>query len=457
MTICFSKRDLLRQLFVAVALTAASAMASSAQSLSIPPIPIDTFTLSNGLQVIVSEDHSTPLVSVQVWYDVGSAHEAEGRSGFAHLFEHMLFEETEHLADGEISTLIQRAGGNQNGTTNTDRTAYYENLPSNRLNLAFWLHAERMARLVISEENFERQREVVKEERRLRVDNQPYQNAGLTLDTLLTDYRPYRHTIIGSMEDLDAATVGDVQSFYRDHYSPNNATVTVVGDVTTEQVRELAEEYFGAIPRGPEIPSLPPIPASPRTDGERRVEVQDPLAQLPLIWMAWNTPPANHPDQDALQILAQILSTGESSRLYRRLVNEEQVALSFIAQPDARVGPGSFRMGALPNQGVALRTLESLIYEEIEKVKNEGVTDRELEKALNQQRAGAIASRLTAQGKGQLLQSYRLFYGSPFEANRDLERLEAVTVEDIRRVARLYLVEQNRTVVTAVPSRPAGD
>ena len=438
-------------------LTLAAFSGAGAQSLEIPPIPIDTFTLSNGLHVIVSPDHSTPLVSVQVWYDVGSAHEAEGRSGFAHLFEHMLFEETENLADDEISLLVQRAGGNQNGTTNTDRTAYYENLPSNRVNLAFWLHAERMARLVVTEENFERQREVVKEERRLRIDNQPYQNANLTLDTLLTDYTPYRHTIIGSMADLDAATLEDVQSFYRQYYVPNNATITVVGDVTTPQIRALAEEYFGAIPRGAQPAALPPASATPRSDGERRVEVADPLAQLPLIWMAWNTPPANHPDQDALQLLAQILSTGESSRLYRRLVNEERVALSFIAQPDTRLGPGSFRMGALPNQGVELSRLEDLIEEEIQKVVNEGVTDRELEKALNQQRAGAIASRLTAQGKAQMLQSYRLFYGSPYEVNRDMARMEAVTVDDIRRVARTYLVDANRTVVTAVPSRPAGE
>ncbi len=433
------------------------APAASAQSIEIPPIPIDTFTLDNGLYVIVSPDHSTPLVSVQVWYDVGSAHEAEGRSGFAHLFEHMLFEETEHLADDEISQLVQQAGGNYNGTTNTDRTAYYENLPSNRVNLSFWLHAERMARLVVSEENFERQREVVKEERRLRVDNQPYQNAGLTLDTLMTDYLPYRHTIIGSMADLDAATLEDVRSFYRQHYVPNNATLTVVGDVTTAQIRALAEEYFGDIPRGATPTPLPPASATPRTDGERRAEVPDPLAQLPLMWMAWNTPPANHPDQDALQILAQILSTGESSRLYRRLVNQEQAALAFIAQPDTRLGPGSFRMGALPNQGVELSRLEGLIEEEIQKVIQDGVTDREIEKALNQQRAGAIASRLTAQGKAQMLQSYRLFYGSPFEVNRDIERMEAVTADEVRRVARTYLVTENRTVVIAVPSRPAGE
>ncbi|HSG47296.1 MAG TPA: pitrilysin family protein, partial [Longimicrobiales bacterium] len=276
---------------LAATLLAAATAPASAQDTAVPPLPIDTFTLANGLHVMVSTDHSTPVVAVNMWYNVGSAHEAEGRSGFAHLFEHMLFEETENLEDGELDRLISQAGGVNNGTTNTDRTAYYEVLPSNRVNLALWLHAERMGRLVVSEEAFENQREVVKEERRMRVDNQPYAAAQLTRDTLSQDYEPYRHTVIGSMEDLDAAEVGDVREFHRRFYAPNNAVLAVVGDVTVEQVRAMSEEYFGGFPRGPEPRALPPFPEVPRSDGERRAEVPDPLAQLPLVFLSYGTPP----------------------------------------------------------------------------------------------------------------------------------------------------------------------
>jgi predicted Zn-dependent peptidase len=444
-------------LLVLALLTALSPGAAETQGVEVPPLPIDTFTLDNGLRVVVSPDHSTPVVAVSVWYGVGSAHEEEGRSGFAHLFEHMLFEETENLEDGELDRLVSRAGGIFNGNTTTDRTAYFEVLPSNRVNLALWLHAERMGRLVVSEENFETQREVVQEERRLRVDNQPYARAQLTQDTLSQDYLPYRHTVIGSMEDLEAAEVSDVEAFYRRHYTPRNAVLTVVGDVTPEQVRELAQEYFGAFPPGDPVPDLPAPPPVPRTDGERRAEVPDPLAQLPLLSMGYGIPPASHPDQAALTVLSQILSTGESSRLYRRLVNEEEAALAFISNVGARLGPGTMIFAALPNQGHEIEVIESLIEDEIRRVQDAGVTDRELQKAKNQLRAQAVASRTTVQSKATLLQQSQLFYGSAFEANRGPARLEAVTVEDVRRVARTYLVAENRTVVIARPQRPAGE
>ena len=425
---------------------------ASAQ-LAVPAIPIDTFTLDNGLRVIVSEDHSAPVVSVHVWYHVGSAHEEVGRSGFAHLFEHMLFEESENLAEGDFRKYVNEAGGTFNGSTTNDRTNYYEIMPSNRVNLSLWLHAERMGRLIVSKEGFENQRSVVKEERRQRIDNQPYGAAQLAMDTLSTDYFPYKHTVIGSMDDLDAAEVEDVRAFYERYYVPNNAVLAVVGDVTSMQIRDLAEEYFGGFPRGPEMPALPPAPSTPRTDGARRAVIDDPLAQLPLMFMVYNIPPTGHEDLYALEILSSIFAVGESSRLHVKLVKEEQVAPVVVAALNNRVGPGTFMFGSLPNQGSEISQIQALLQSEIDLLQSEGVTERELQKALNNLRANRVRSRLTLQGKATALQNAMLQFGDPFYINTDLARYEAVTVDDVMRVARKYLTAANRTVVIA---RPAG-
>jgi predicted Zn-dependent peptidase len=435
---------------LALAFLAGAGTASAQQTA--PPIDFKTFTLDNGLHFIVHEDHSTPLVAVNVWYDVGSANEPPGRSGFAHLFEHMLFQETENLEKGAIMELIPAAGGNFNGTTNTDRTNYFEILPSNRLNLAFFIHAEQMAKLKVTDENFQREREVVKEERRMRIENQPYGVAlGETLDTLMQDWKPYKHSVIGSMADLDAATTDDVRAFYRDYYVPNNATIAVAGDVTVAEVRKLAEEYFGSIPRGPEIAPLPPATATPRTDGERRRTMEDRLATLPLVAQGYNIPPHEHHDTYALQLLASIFSTGESSRLNQRLVKDEKAALMVQSMLNSRLGPGAFFFYALPNQGVEVGRLEALIDEEIEKLQADGVTERELQKAKNQFRMTQIRQRQTAYGKSEALQHNRRFHGDPGAINTDLKHYLAVSVADIRDVARKYLVPANRTVIRVLP------
>jgi predicted Zn-dependent peptidase len=430
--------------------------AGNAGAQAVAPIEFREFTLPNGLRVIVHEDHSTPVVAVNVWYDVGSAHEEPGRSGFAHLFEHMLFQETESLDAGEIMRMIPAAGGSFNGTTNSDRTNYFEILPANRLNLALWTHRERMAKLRVNAENFAREREVVKEERRRSYENSPYAEAlGVTLDTLLNDWPPYDHPVIGSMEDLDAATVDDVRRFYERYYVPNNATIVIAGDVTVAEVRRLVEQYFGDIPRGPELPPLPAPTPTPRTDGERRVTVEDKLATLPLLAMGFNIPPHDHTDTYALQLLSSVFSEGESSRLHRRLVKEERAALQVASFLNSRLGPGSFLFYALPNQGVELERLEALIAEEIQKLTEEGVTERELQKAKNQLRSGQIMGRQTVFSKTQSLHHYRRYHGDPGEINRDLDRYMAVTADDIRAVARKYLTEANRTVMTVVPQQRA--
>jgi zinc protease len=428
--------------------------AASVGAQGAPPIDYETFTLDNGLQFIVHEDHSVPVVHVQVWYDVGSAHEPEGRSGFAHLFEHMMFINTANLERGEFDAFINRAGGNLNGTTNKDRTAYFETVPSNQVNVALWLEADRMHNLVVNEENFQREREVVKEERRLRVDNQPYGSAMMTIDTLSVDWEPYRHTVIGSMDDLDAATADDARAFYERFYVPNNAAVVVAGDVTVDQVRELAERYFAHIPAGPDMAELPPVPPVPRTDGERRVTLTDEKATLPLFMSAYTLPPEDHEDTPALELLGRILMTGESSRMHQRLVKEEEAALQVFGGADAGMGPGTFAVYAVPNQGIDVDRLEALAWEELEKVRAGAITDRELQKARNQTRASMIMSRLQVSSKAGMLQRYRRS-GDLSEINRALDEYMAVTVDDLVRVARTYLTPENRTVVIAVPATPS--
>lgn len=427
---------------------------ASAQSVA-PPTKFETFQLENGLRFIVHEDHSTPIVAVNVYYDVGSAAEEIGRSGFAHLFEHMLFQETENLKKGDFDTYLEEAGATVNGTTNTDRTLYFEVVPSNRVNLALWLEAERMAHLKVTEDNFKREREVVKEERRMRIDNAPYGNGFLMLDTLHSDYKPYRHTVIGTMADLDAATAADVVSFYKKYYVPNNATIVLAGDITVQQARNYAQEYFGAIKRGADIAPLPPAAPAPRSDGERRQTVEDKLASVPLLMIAYNVPPHSDNDTYALQLLANILGRGESSRLNQALVKGSKVANFVVAYVDSRLRGGYLGLQAQPTQGNDVAKVEQELYAEIEKMRADGPTAAELAKAKRQFIAGQIMGRQTVMSKAEALQHARFLHNDIASINTDLDKYQAVTAEDIRRVAQKYLTQANRSVVTVVPAQKA--
>jgi predicted Zn-dependent peptidase len=412
----------------------------------------ESYTLSNGLRVILSEDHSTPIVTVDVWYNVGSRNERPGRSGFAHLFEHMMFQGSAHVGKGEHFQLVERAGGTLNASTDEERTNYFQTLPANRLNLGLWLEAERMRSLAVTPENFENQRQAVKEERRLRVDNQPYQPAlleGLTLLFDSTTCFPYAHSVIGSMTDLDSARVEDVRGFFDRHYTPSNATLTVVGDFAAPEARRLIEQYFGDLPRGPTIAAAEcRVRFGP---GQRRHHWEDPLATLPAVIIAYRTPPHADPDTPALSLLSTILGGGESSRLNRTLVRQSHAALGAFTQSASRRGPGLFAAIAVANQGVSPDTLEAQLGGQVARVSDSLVADEEITKARNEFRAGNIFGLQTTMAVAERLQHYAHDHASVDDMYTDLDRYMAVTAADVQRVARKYLVPENSVVIVVVP------
>ena len=436
--------------------TAAPAAALQGQA---GQISYEAFTLPNGLHVLYSEDHSTPIVSVDVWYNAGSRNERPGRSGFAHLFEHMMFEGSAHVKKGEHFQLISRAGGSENGSTAEDRTNYFETIPSNRLNLALWLEADRMRALAITDENFHNQRETVKEERRLRIDNQPYSAAfvdGMTWPFDSTGCFAYAHTVIGSMDDLNAAQLADVQAFFDTYYAPNNAILAVVGDFRPLELRRLVNQYFSEIPRHPDPP--PVTCASTFSPGVIRRELTDAHANLPAVVRIYRVPPHADPDTPAIELLNVILGQGESSRLNVAVVRRERAALAtqVAMNPfDSRRGPGVLLALAIANQGVDPLKLDTLVSAQLDSVRTVGVTDDELVKAKNTFRANFIHNRETTLGKAEELQHYDMFHTSLAEINTDLDRYLAVTAADVRRVAAKYLDPANAVVIVVRPPAAA--
>ena len=456
----------MRKLFALLVILPATAAAQGTQ-VPAPPagrIAFEQFTLPNGLHVIYSEDHSTPVVTVDVWYDVGSRNERPGHSGFAHLFEHMMFEGSAHVKKSEHGQLVERAGGNYNGSTTEDRTNYFETVPSNRMNLALWLEADRMRSLAITEDNFENQRQAVKEERRLRVDNQPYAAAftdGLTWPFDSTSCFPYAHTVIGSMSDLDAAKLPDVQAFFDTYYAPNNATLVVVGDFSPAELRRLVNQDFAGIPSHAS-------PEAPRCDagaqagkGQQRREVHDAQANLDLVMRLYRIPEHRDADTPALEVLNIILGQGESSRLNVAVVRRDKAAVgvgSILNPYGSRNGPGVWAAYGIVNQGVSADRLDSLLNIQLDSIRANGITAAELEKAKNVLRAGFIDNRETTLGKAEELHHYLMFHASLDEINTDLDRLLAVTSDDVKRVASTYLAPGNLTllIVRPGPAKTAG-
>ncbi len=416
-------------------------------------ILIREFKLKNGLRVILSEDHSAPTYSIAVTYNVGSRDERRGRTGFAHLFEHMMFQGSENVGKGEHFILIEHNGGDMNGTTNGDRTNYFQTLPANQIDLGLFLEADRMRSLVINQANLDNQRNAVQEERRLGLDNQPY---GKTFEAVLDtayDNFAYKHSTIGSMEDLNAATVQDVAEFFKIYYAPNNAVVTLVGDFKTDEMLAKVRKYFENIP-SQTPPPVPDLTEPPQT-AERRKTLEDNFAQVPRLDIIYKIPAGNTPDWYAVSVAAQILASGQSSRLYQKLVKEKEVAVNVFGGAQERRGPTLALVVVLARPGKDLGEIEKLAYEELEKLKNEPVADWELEKVrlqLRRQRAQILQGTLF---RAFLIGQYAVYYNDPSLTNTVEEKLNRVTKDDIQRVARAYLKDTNRTVITTLPKPKA--
>ena len=420
---------------------------------TLPPIPIEQFALENGLRVVFSRDHSVPVVSVAVYYDVGSRNEREGRTGFAHLFEHMMFQGSENVPKAGHFQYIFNNGGTMNGTTSTERTNYFETLPANQLPLALWLESDRMRSLKVTQENLDNQRDAVKEEKRLNYDNRPYSNAFLRLNELIYSNPRNAHSTIGSMEDLDAATIEDVQEFFRIYYAPNNAVLAVCGDFDEREARSLVEKYFATIPSQPTPPAVDvsePVEVAARAETYR-----DPFAQLPAIMLGWKAPARRAQDFYALSLASDLLLDGDSSRLYQRLVKSEESVVAIQGGIGERRGPSSLYIFAIPKPGHTTERIRATIDEEIARLATDGPSAEEMEKLRNTVLNDSARSRQSTLYRAQRLAEFTLYDGDPHLINTEIERYLFVGADEIKNAASRYLLTDNNSVMEVVPARAA--
>jgi zinc protease len=433
-----------------VGMSAALNAAPAENELRVPKLEFRDVKLENGLRVILVPDHSAPVYAIDVCYNVGSRNERPGRTGFAHLFEHMMFQGSENVGKGEHFSLVFNNGGGMNGTTNEDRTTYFEQMPKNQLDLGLFLESDRMRALNITQANLDNQRNAVQEERRQGIDNQPYGHASLDVDNLSYDNFAYKHSTIGSMTDLNAATIQDVKDFFRIYYAPNNAVLTLVGDFNPDEALEKVKKYFGSIPSQPAPPKVL-LDEEPHY-GERREVIYDPLARLPEVDMAYHVPAGNTPENYAVQQLSIILGQGESSRFYQHLVKEKQLASDVSVQADARIGVSQLYLSANPRPGVKVEDLEKGMDEEIAEVVKDGVTPKELAKAKTQLLRQFIERRRSDLFTAILIGSYTVFFNDPNLINTILDKENSVTLEQVNAAAKKFLERDQRTVVITLPA-----
>jgi zinc protease len=417
-------------------------------------VPFQKYVLPNGLNVILHEDHSVPIVGVNLWYHVGSGREKPGKTGFAHLFEHMMFQGSKHVEKGEHFKFLQEAGGTLNGSTNTDRTNYWEVVPSNFLELALYLESDRMGFLLdaMDEAKLNNQRDVVKNERRQNYENRPYGLAGkLISENLFPPDHPYHWLTIGTQEDLSNATLEDVLEFFRRYYGPNNASLCIGGDIDVKKTKELVEKYFGGLKKIQDVPRMQPRGTA--VDGERYLTMEDHV-QLPRLYLAWPSRPNYASDDAELDLLASILARGKNSRLYKALVYEKQIAQDVSAFESGGEIAGEFYIIATAKPGHALKELKTAIDEVVDGMKKNGAQSRELERAKNGFKADFVYRLQSVGGFGgrtDVLNQYNIFLGDPGYFEKDLERYERATPAQIQGVARKYLKPDGRVILSVVP------
>lgn len=433
-----------------------AAQAAEALKVTPPTLEVKESKLANGLRVLLLEDHSVPVANVEVWYHVGSKDERLGRSGFAHLFEHIMFKGSANIGPEEHTRFISSIGGRYNATTDFDRTIYFETFPSNYLERILWMEADRMRSLDVSEANFKSERDVVKEERRLRVENPPFGRLfEVVLDKTYTTH-PYRILPIGSMADLNAATLEDVREFHRTYYRPDNATLVIAGDFEPAQATRWIEKHFGPIPKGSQ-PIPRDIPAEPPQTAERRTVDYHPNTPLPAIVLTYHGPKAGTPDLFALEVAANVLSAGESSRLYRRLIYDKQMAVAADGQAVVLEDPGVFFFFTILQFGQKPEDGERELLAEVERLRNEPVSEAELAKSKNQLIASLVFGRQSVHDKANAIGNAAVVSGDLSLVNRQLAEYQKVSAADVQRVARTYFNPGNRTVVHMLPEamRPA--
>jgi zinc protease len=425
------------------------ALATTLTAITPPSVKFTDTKLKNGLRLIVAEDHVAPVIAVAVVYNVGSRDERTGRTGFAHLFEHMMFKGSENVGPGEHFYTVFSNGGTMNGTTSKERTLYFEAMPANQLEAALYLEADRMRSLAIVKDNLDNQRKAVQEERRQGLDNQPYGRTEEAIDALAFDNPAYKHSVIGSMEDLTAASTQDVAAFFQMYYAPNNAIMAVTGDAATAKVEELARKYFESIPAQPAPPSVDV--RQPPQNGERRLALEDALARLPRLDVSYRIPSSLSADDDAIEVLRQILSGGRSSRFYESVVRQKQLAVSALAfAPDSR-GPRLLRIVATPTPGKSIDDLEAALYSEIERVKSGTIEPWEIDKARNTAQRQFVGRLGQSLARAIDLAEYTLAYNDPARINTWYSQLAKVTAADVQRVAQQYLTPENRSVIVTRP------
>lgn len=409
------------------------------------------YTLPNGLKVILHQDNTVPVVAVTVLYHVGSKNEKPGQSGFAHFFEHLMFEGSQNIGRGDFMKYVSNAGGQLNANTSQDRTFYYENLPSNQLKLGLWLESERMMHAKIEPVGVNTQREVVKEEKRMRIDNQPYGSIFEEVCKNIFGGTPYAWTPIGTMEDLNKAKLSDFITFYKTYYVPNNAVLSIAGDINIDSTKKLIAEYFGPVPKGKNPVPRPAIHLQPLASTANSVDTVFDNIQLPAVIEAYRGPVQGTPDYYAFRVLSNVLSSGSSSRMQKSLVDQKQLALGIGSFPMSQEGVGAYLNYGIVNSGVSPDKLQQAMDEEITNIKTALVGGHEFQKVMNQIETAYVGRASTQLGIAESLANYEVYFGNADLINTELERFKKVTPEDVQKVANKYLNNDNCIILYYLP------